>query len=99
MNTILFMLKRALRDKSRAIPIIAAEHLFSILEVFSETKNSSAPTIYKALVFSIVENLRDTQIREFFYSNFKILFKQNQNIPIGLLAEPLIRQLMMQSGN
>ena len=50
MNTILFMLKRALRDKSRAITIIAAEILFTILEVFSVEKNLFNEEFYYAVL-------------------------------------------------
>ena len=97
-NTILFMLKRALREKTRVLKLTASGHLFTLLEKFAVEKNPSAPLIYKALVFSIVENPTDPTIREFYYSNFKVLFKKNVNIPIGLLLDPLLKLLTAKTG-
>jgi hypothetical protein len=37
-------------------------------------------------------------MREFYLTNFTSVFKKYQNIPIGLLVEPLIRQVVVQLG-
>ena len=59
----------------------------------SETKNKSAPMIYKTLIFSLVENPNDPTIREIYLTNFKELFTKNQSIPISLLMDPLLKQV------
>jgi hypothetical protein len=65
--------------------------LFKLLDKFSEDKNPSAPAIYKALIFSLVESPGDTMIRDLYFSNFTSLLEANPTIPIGLIIEPLIK--------
>ncbi len=49
--------------------------MFRLLDKFSGEKNPSAPAIYKALIFSLIENPGDIQIREHYFSNFTYLFE------------------------
>jgi len=74
-NTVIFMLKRAVRERSKAIRLASVAFLFRILDDFSMTKNKSAPIIYKTLIFSLIENPNDPTIRMVYFSNFKTLFE------------------------
>lgn len=74
-NSVLQMLKRGSRDKHRPIRTVAVCALFRLLDKFSEEKNSSAPSIYKTLIFSLVENPNDSILRELFYINFISLYE------------------------
>lgn len=47
---------------------------FRLLEKFAEEKNSSAPVLYKALIFSLIENPGDIILREHYFNNFSFLF-------------------------
>jgi hypothetical protein len=85
------MLKRGARDKHRPIRTVAVCSLFRLLDKFSEDKNSSAPSIYKTLIFSLVENPNESTLRELYFINFMALYESNQTIPVGLLVEPLIK--------
>jgi hypothetical protein len=85
------MLKRGARDKHRPIRTVAVCGLFRLLDKFSDEKNSSAPSIYKTLIFSMVENPNDSILRELYYINFTSLYEAHQTIPVGLLVEPLIK--------
>jgi hypothetical protein len=87
------MLKRGARDKHRPIRTVAICSLFRLLDKFSEEKNNSAPSIYKTLIFSLVENPNDPTLRELYFSNFTALFEAQTSIPVGLLIEPLIKQI------
>ena len=69
------MLKRGARDKYRPIRIVAVCELFRLLDKFSEDKNTSAPSIYKTLIFSLVENPGDSNIRYLYFTNFQSLFE------------------------
>ena len=60
----------------------ASAYLFRLLDCFSETKNKSAPIIYKTLIFSLIENPYDPTIRSFYFSNFKSVFEKNKTIPV-----------------
>lgn len=68
------MLKRGSRDKNRPIRTVSVCSLFRLLDKFSEEKNTSAPSIYKTLIFSLVENPNDSTLRELYYINFVSLF-------------------------
>ena len=85
------MLKRCVRDRSQSLRLATSAYLFDLLDAFSVKKNISAPFVYKALVFSLIENPSDTTVREFYFNNFRHIFKKNPTIPIGLLIEPLLK--------
>ena len=53
--------------------------------------NPYAPILYKILTFSIVENHGDSETREYFLVNFIQLFEKVQNIPVGIVIEPLVK--------
>lgn len=74
-NTILLLLKRSVRERNKSIRIAATAFLFRLLDNFSETKNRSAPIIYKTLIFSLIENPNDPTIRSVYFSNFRTLFE------------------------
>ena len=73
-NTLLFMLKRAIRERAKSIRLTSVAYLFKLLDKLSSTKNRSAPLIYKTLIFSLIENPNDPTIREMYFSNFRELF-------------------------
>ena len=97
-NTLLFMLKRAIRERAKSIRISSVAYLFKLLDKLSTTKNKSAPLIYKTLIFSLIENPNDPTIREMYFANFKDLYQSNPSIPVGLLADPLVKQIQTSLG-
>jgi hypothetical protein len=58
-NFILQVLKKAGRDRLRSLRIVAVSLMFRLLDKFAEEKNTAAPAIYKALIFSLIENPGD----------------------------------------
>ena len=67
--------------------------MFRLLDKFAEEKNPSAPSLYKALIFSLIENPADILLREHYFQNFTYLFENNGGIPLNLLLDPLIKQI------
>lgn len=65
-NTILFMLKRAVRERTKSIRTASTVFLFRMLEILSSTKNKSAPVILKTLIFALIENPCDTTVRSMY---------------------------------
>jgi len=65
--------------------------MFKLLDKFSAEKNQAAPSIYKTLIFSLVENPKDQTTRELFLTNFQYLFETVKSIPIGLLVDPFVK--------
>ena len=97
-NQILRVMRRASRDRFRPLRITALSQMFRLLDVFSKTKNSYAPTIYKTLAMSLVENHADTTTREYIMSNLEQIFESQPTIPVGFVVEPLVNQLQMAEG-
>lgn len=79
------------RDQNQQVRIVTVTCMFKLLDKFSEEKNPSAPSIYKALIFSLVENPQDQTVRELFLTNFQYLFERVKQIPVGLLIDPLVK--------
>ncbi|CAG9325131.1 unnamed protein product [Blepharisma stoltei] len=94
-NSILTILKRACREKSRGLKIFCFGRLFALLSSFSACRNSYAPIIYKTLTFSLVENYSFDRLREFMLSNFIVIFEEIQSLPIGILMEPVSKQFQV----
>lgn len=97
-SQILKVFKRASRDKFRPLRLSALSQMFRLLEIFSRTKNSNAPSIYKALAMSLVENHSDSTTREYIIQNMEQIFESQPTIPVGFVVEPLVNQLQMAEG-
>jgi DNA-binding ferritin-like protein (Dps family) len=69
------VLKKAARDRQRSLRIVAVSLMFRLLDKFAEEKNSSAPALYKSLIFSLIENPSDILMREHYFGNFTALFE------------------------
>jgi hypothetical protein len=92
---ILNSIKRALRDRSKLLTLASIGKTFQLLSNFSLERNTFAPIIYKTLTFFIVENYRDPLVREMILQNFELIFDENPAIPVGILLEPLVKQLQV----
>jgi hypothetical protein len=68
--------------------------MFRLLDQFAKDKNMSAPTIYKSLIFTMIESYNDKLIREHYLNNFTFLFQTVPSIPISLLIDPLLKQML-----
>jgi len=95
---ILKVFKRASRDRFRPLRFSALSQMFRLLDVFSKTKNSYAPSIYKALAMSLVENHADSTTREYIMQNLEQIFETQPTIPVGFVIEPLVSQLQLAEG-
>lgn len=65
--------------------------MFRLLDKLATEKNSSAPLLYKSLIFTMIESSRELSVREHYFNNFSLLFRSVPSVPIGLLIEPLIK--------
>lgn len=54
-----------------------------------------APIIYKTLTFSLVENYADPPLREYILINFITIFENDPAIPISVVADPLLKQMVV----
>eukprot|EP01022_Parablepharisma_sp_SALTPOND_P005532 TRINITY_DN1227_c0_g1_i1.p1 TRINITY_DN1227_c0_g1~~TRINITY_DN1227_c0_g1_i1.p1 ORF type:complete len:1400 (-),score=306.14 TRINITY_DN1227_c0_g1_i1:7123-11322(-) len=90
---VLNVLMRATRDKSQALQYYALSLLFELLEEFGASKRPFAPIIYKALTFSLIELYQNVSIRNFLEGNFVAIYRAFPAIPIGVLLDPLTKQM------
>lgn len=97
-NQILKVFKRASRDRYRPLRITALAQMFRLLDAFSKTKNTYAPSIYKALAMSLVENHAESTTREYIMQNLEQVFESQPTIPVGFVVEPLVNQLQLAEG-
>jgi hypothetical protein len=65
--------------------------MFTLLDGFAGERNQFAPIIYKALTFILIDSYANLDLREEILKHFIILFQKHQNIPIGILCEPLLK--------
>ena len=47
------------RERIRSVRLVTATCMFKLLDKFSAEKNQAAPSLYKTLIFSLVENPHD----------------------------------------
>lgn len=92
-NKLLEILKKAQRDSSDALKLFSLSQLFHLLDAFAAQKNSNTALIYKKLVFSLIENSSDIQLREFVLRNFLAAFQKFHSMPADILLEPFIKQI------
>ena len=52
-----------------------------------------APLLYKTLIFSLIEHHQSEFVRQFVVSNMALTIRRHQELPIGVLLDPLLRQL------
>jgi hypothetical protein len=55
LSSIQHVYKKNVRDRVRSLRLVTATQMFKLLDKFSAEKNSAAPSIYKTLIFSLVE--------------------------------------------
>lgn len=92
-DTLIFVFKRMVSERTKSIRILSIAYLFKVLEKLIEMKKKAALTLYRTLIFSLVESPYDPTIRELYMANFSELFRLNPKMPIEWLVEPLMKQL------
>jgi hypothetical protein len=90
-NTLIFVFKRTVSERTKSIRILSIAYLFKVLEKLINLKKKAALTLYRTLIFSLVESPFDPTIRELYLNNFTDLYNSNPKIPIEWLTEPLLK--------
>ena len=91
-NTLIFVFKRTVSERTKSIRLLSIAYLFQVLEKLINMKKKAALTVYRTLIFSLVEAPFDPTVRELFVTNFTDLFNNNPKMPIEWLVEPLLKQ-------
>ncbi|CAD8193766.1 unnamed protein product [Paramecium pentaurelia] len=88
--------RKATRESSFAMRIFTYQSLFRILDNLALQKDKYAALLYKKLVFSLIENFDQKEVREFLVANFLMLIKKYSTIPIDILIIPMVKQLQIE---
>lgn len=70
LNSVQHVYKKNVRDRSSAVRMVTIAHIFKLLDKLADEKNASAPALFKALIFSLVESPDEQTTREMFLVNF-----------------------------
>jgi hypothetical protein len=89
-------LKSALTHPDKVFKVTVFGATFALLDRLLEIKSNYSPIIFKTLVEATVDLLssggkRDRLTEEFILKNFIGLFEQYVDLPVGLLADPVIK--------
>lgn len=84
-------MRKATRDQNNLLRIFSFVSLFRILDNLAMRKDKYASLIYKKLVFSLIENFDEKEIRDVLISNFRNLILKYSAIPIDILLIPMIK--------
>ncbi|CAD8193441.1 unnamed protein product [Paramecium pentaurelia] len=94
-NQYLFLMKKGTRDSSNNLKYFSLNMLFRLLDKLATDRNPYAAVLYKKLTFTLIENYNELDVREFMLNNFMYLIQKYSSIPIDILLEPLIKQVML----
>ena len=97
-ENIINMLKFQSKSHQKSIKFVAVTQMFRLLKLFTSLKRSEAPIIYKSLIFTLVDGHYDDTIRSFIMNHFTNFFETSENIPVGILLDPLMKQFMEAEG-
>ena len=86
------VLKRGARDPETATQIHALACLFQLLHAFINAANAFSPVVYKTIVFMLIEHMRNDPVRDFITAELKVALDTHQNIPVGILVDPVVKQ-------
>ena len=93
------LLKKGARDVKQTLAVVSVELMFRLLENFAAERHSYAPILYKTLTFILVEFYWEIEIRDMMIRHFIFLFKKFEQIPVGILCEPLLKQIQISQYN
>jgi hypothetical protein len=97
-NQIVNVLKKLCSEKFKPLRLSANSQMFRLLELFSESKNQHAPTLFKNIAYSLTENIEESTTREYIVKNLIYTFKKIPNIPVSFILEPLIQHMQSTDG-
>jgi hypothetical protein len=95
-NTLLGLLKKGGRDANMSVQINALTSLFRLLDYFAASGVSYAPYVYKAIIFSLIENHANESVRDFIMVNLASALEAMDQVPVGVLIEPLVKQTALK---
>lgn len=92
-NAVVSLMKRSARLPGISHKISIYTFLVTLLNQFAADRNPYAPVVYKILVFSLIENYKDSPIREFLSLNIKKILTKIPTLPVATLVDPVTKQL------
>jgi hypothetical protein len=95
----LSLLKKGVADESVELQVASVTLLFHLLDNLAEKRHAFAPYLYKSLIFALIGSADNEALHEYLLFNMIITLEKFSNIPIGVLIEPLIKQVAKEGYN
>ena len=92
---ILRVLRKGCRDGSKAVSILSMNLMFSLLDSLTYDRNRYAPIIYNALTYVMIDCYGNLELRQEMLNNFINLFTNITSMPIQILCDPLMKQILI----
>ena len=70
--------------------------LFDLLDSLVQISDPNASPIYRALIFSLVENYEEEEVSEYIVGNMASLLRKFSKLQVGILVEPFLKHMSVQ---
>lgn len=92
-------IKKGARTHSQIVKFHCYSLIFKLLDFLAGNRNPTAAMIYKTIIFFLIENSADQDLRELILRNFIVIIQKYSQIPIEILLEPYIKQIHLSHDN
>ena len=70
--------------------------LFDLLDSLVQISDPNASPVYRALIFSLVDNYEEEEVSEFIVGNMASLLRKYSKLQVGILVEPFLKHMSVQ---
>lgn len=92
-NSLLSLMKKGCRDKSKVLSFACITQLFTLLDYFSDARSPVAPVLFKTLQLFLIESFHKAYTRELLQLHFTLTLENIQSLPVSQLAEAVVKQI------
>ena len=70
--------------------------LFDLLDSLVQISDPNASPVYRALIFSLVNNYEEEEVSEYIVGNMASLLRKYSKLQVGILVEPFLKHMSVQ---
>ena len=70
--------------------------LFDLLDSLVQISDPNASPVYRALIFSLVDNYEEEEVSEYIVGNMASLLRKYSKLQVGILVEPFLKHMSVQ---
>jgi hypothetical protein len=95
----LSLLKKGVMDEFVELQIASVTLLFHLLDSLADRRHPFAPYLYKSLIFALIGSADNEVLHEYLLFNMIDTLNKFSNIPVGVLVDPLVKQMAKEGYN